>query len=155
MRKARRVVRSLISRVFPPTPPPSVKDEFSPSVSPGTQSPLSNTSQQDSIIEETKLEKSPPSSISRPESIIEETKPKSSSLSTSQQESIIEETKLETLDFPLPPPSKFPTETHELDADTPDAHVKRDPRLIRLTGVHPFNVEAPLTDLFNSGIWRS
>ena len=102
--------------MFPPTPPSSEKDEFSPSVTPGSQSPLS---------------------------------------STSRQGSFSEESKLETHDFPLPPPSNFATETHELDADTPDAHVKRDPRLIRLTGVHPFNVEAPLTDLFNSGIWCS
>ena len=29
------------------------------------------------------------------------------------------------------------------------------PRLIRLTGVHPFNVEAPLTDLFNEGFLTS
>ncbi|EPS36319.1 hypothetical protein H072_10187 [Dactylellina haptotyla CBS 200.50] len=38
-----------------------------------------------------------------------------------------------------------------IDKDTPDNWVPRDPRLIRLTGVHPFNVEAPLTDLFDSG----
>jgi nitrate reductase (NAD(P)H) len=31
--------------------------------------------------------------------------------------------------------------------------VPRDPRLIRLTGVHPLNVEAPLTDLFDQGIY--
>jgi nitrate reductase (NAD(P)H) len=37
------------------------------------------------------------------------------------------------------------------DLKTPDNHVERDPRLIRLTGVHPFNVEAPLTDLFDEG----
>ncbi|KAF8470662.1 hypothetical protein BDZ91DRAFT_840974 [Kalaharituber pfeilii] len=53
--------------------------------------------------------------------------------------------------FSTPPPSVTPTETLEIDRDTPDAHVPRDPRLIRLTGVHPFNVEAPLTDLFNAG----
>jgi nitrate reductase (NAD(P)H) len=34
---------------------------------------------------------------------------------------------------------------------TPDKHVERDPRLIRLTGLHPFNVEAPLSDLYNEG----
>jgi nitrate reductase (NAD(P)H) len=37
------------------------------------------------------------------------------------------------------------------DLKTPDAHVERDPRLIRLTGVHPFNVEAPLSDLYDEG----
>lgn len=52
--------------------------------------------------------------------------------------------------FPLPPPSKVP-EVLELDKKTPDAHVPRDARLIRLTGVHPFNVEPPLLDLYNSG----
>lgn len=57
----------------------------------------------------------------------------------------------ECVDFPLPPPSKPPTAVLEVDKKTPDFHVPRDPRLIRLTGVHPFNVEAPLTDLFNDG----
>ncbi|KAL2153099.1 hypothetical protein VTH82DRAFT_4254 [Thermothelomyces myriococcoides] len=41
--------------------------------------------------------------------------------------------------------------TDGLGRSTPDNHVARDPRLIRLTGVHPFNVEAPLTDLFDEG----
>jgi nitrate reductase (NAD(P)H) len=58
-------------------------------------------------------------------------------------------------DFPLPPPTTIPTQTLEIDQKTPDAHVPRDPRLIRLTGVHPFNVEAPLTDLFNEGFLTS
>ncbi|CAF4988767.1 unnamed protein product, partial [Rotaria sp. Silwood1] len=34
---------------------------------------------------------------------------------------------------------------------TPDAHVHRDKRLIRLTGVHPFNAEPPLSTLYDSG----
>lgn len=55
------------------------------------------------------------------------------------------------IDIPLPPPTTAPTEVLSIDRDTPDHHVPRDPRLIRLTGVHPFNVEAPLTDLFNEG----
>jgi nitrate reductase (NAD(P)H) len=58
-------------------------------------------------------------------------------------------------DFALPPPTNIPTQTLEVDRTTPDAHVPRDPRLIRLTGVHPFNVEAPLTDLFNEGFLTS
>jgi hypothetical protein len=58
-------------------------------------------------------------------------------------------------DFALPPPTNPPTKTLEVDLKTPDAHVPRDPRLIRLTGVHPFNVEAPLTDLFNEGFLTS
>ncbi|KAF3904767.1 hypothetical protein ABW20_dc0102488 [Dactylellina cionopaga] len=52
--------------------------------------------------------------------------------------------------FPLPPPSSKVSPL-AVDKDTPDNWVARDPRLIRLTGVHPFNVEAPLTDLFDSG----
>ncbi|KAJ5727878.1 hypothetical protein N7493_005698 [Penicillium malachiteum] len=58
-------------------------------------------------------------------------------------------------DIPLPPPSINPTEILELDKGTPDNHVPRDPRLIRLTGVHPFNVEAPLTALYNEGFLTS
>ncbi|BAE60771.1 unnamed protein product [Aspergillus oryzae RIB40] len=54
-------------------------------------------------------------------------------------------------DIPLPPPSKRPTEVLSVDKGTPDSHVPRDPRLIRLTGVHPFNVEPPLTDLYKEG----
>lgn len=57
-------------------------------------------------------------------------------------------------DIPLPPISKEP-EVLEIDKKTPDKHVGRDPRLIRLTGVHPFNVEAPLTALFNEGFLTS
>jgi len=56
--------------------------------------------------------------------------------------------------IPLPPPSNRPTKVLDIDKDTPDRHVPRDPRLIRLTGVHPLNVEAPLTTLYNEGIWR-
>jgi nitrate reductase (NAD(P)H) len=54
-------------------------------------------------------------------------------------------------EIPLPPPSNAPTKVLSIDRDTPDHHVPRDPRLIRLTGVHPFNTEAPLTALFNEG----
>jgi len=54
-------------------------------------------------------------------------------------------------DIPLPPPSKNPTQILSADKGTPDEHVPRDPRLIRLTGVHPFNVEPPLTDLYKEG----
>src|SRR5205814_170963 len=51
--------------------------------------------------------------------------------------------------FPLPPPSKPPTEVLQIDRTTPDCWLPRDPRLIRLTGVHPFNVEAPLSALYD------
>jgi nitrate reductase (NAD(P)H) len=53
--------------------------------------------------------------------------------------------------FPLPPPSIEPAEVLDIDKNTPDCHVPRDPRLIRLTGVHPFNVEPPLSALYNEG----
>lgn len=55
-------------------------------------------------------------------------------------------------DIPLPPPSVNPTEILEVDKGTPDSHVPRDPRLIRLTGVHPFNVEPSLTALYKEGM---
>lgn len=52
--------------------------------------------------------------------------------------------------YPLPPENGAKHVLPE-DLKTPDWHVKRDPRLIRLTGVHPLNCEAPLTDLYNQG----
>lgn len=55
-------------------------------------------------------------------------------------------------DVPLPPPSVSPTAILDVDKGTPDSHVPRDPRLIRLTGVHPFNVEPPLTALYKEGM---
>ena len=58
----------------------------------------------------------------------------------------------DTFEYPLPPPTTIPIQVLEIDKKTPDRHVPRDPRLIRLTGVHPFNVEAPLTELFNEGM---
>lgn len=39
----------------------------------------------------------------------------------------------------------------ETDKKTPDSHVARDERLVRLTGAHPFNSEAPLDLLYNAG----
>jgi nitrate reductase (NAD(P)H) len=61
---------------------------------------------------------------------------------------------IDITEFPLPP-SAPDVEVLELDKPTPDAHVPRDPRLIRLTGVHPFNVEAPLKDLYDEGFLTS
>lgn len=58
-------------------------------------------------------------------------------------------------DIPLPPPTSIPTHVLDIDKDTPDSLVPRDPRLIRLTGVHPFNVEAPLSALFDEGFLTS
>ncbi|KFH44580.1 Nitrate reductase [NADPH]-like protein [Hapsidospora chrysogenum ATCC 11550] len=56
--------------------------------------------------------------------------------------------------YPLPPRSTKKNVLPE-DLKTPDSHVERDPRLIRLTGVHPFNVEPPLSDLYNDGFLTS
>ncbi|KAJ2982070.1 hypothetical protein NQ176_g1630 [Zarea fungicola] len=53
------------------------------------------------------------------------------------------------------PPQNTPTQVLPEDLKTPDSHVPRDPRLIRLTGVHPFNVEPPLTDLYDEGFLTS
>lgn len=57
--------------------------------------------------------------------------------------------------LPAIPSSSRPTNVLEPDKKTPDSWLPRDPRLIRLTGVHPFNVEAPLTDLFAQGFLTS
>lgn len=53
--------------------------------------------------------------------------------------------------YALPPTPRSTQSVLPEDLKTPDNHVPRDPRLIRLTGVHPFNVEAPLTELWNEG----
>ena len=53
--------------------------------------------------------------------------------------------------FPLQPPTNVPEKVLDIDKKTPDAHVPRDPRLIRLTGTHPLNAEAPLPALFAEG----
>ena len=58
-------------------------------------------------------------------------------------------------DYPLPPPTEEPKSVLDVDKKTPDKWLPRDPRLIRLTGVHPFNVEAPLSDLYNEGFLTS
>ena len=68
----------------------------------------------------------------------------------SDQNSLCDEPELPPL-----PISNLPKDVLAIDKNTPDAHVPRDPRLIRLTGVHPFNVEAPLTALFNDGFLTS
>lgn len=56
--------------------------------------------------------------------------------------------------YPLPPKATQKRVLQE-DLKTPDNHVERDPRLIRLTGVHPFNVEPPLSELYNDGFLTS
>ena len=62
---------------------------------------------------------------------------------------------LDSAAVPLPPSSFNPTEVLNDDKGTPDNWLPRDPRLIRLTGKHPFNVEAPLSDLYNEGFLTS
>ncbi|KAF2964300.1 hypothetical protein GQX73_g9279 [Xylaria multiplex] len=53
--------------------------------------------------------------------------------------------------YPLPPEARSDNTVLIEDFKTPDSHVIRDPRLVRLTGIHPFNVEAPLSDLYDEG----
>ncbi|OAX81760.1 hypothetical protein ACJ72_03896 [Emergomyces africanus] len=72
-----------------------------------------------------------------------------------KQPAHVEKSQSHFYNIPLPPPSKEPTEVLDIDRDTPDRHVPRDPRLIRLTGVHPFNVEPPLTSLYDEGFLTS
>ena len=76
-------------------------------------------------------------------------------LTPPESEKNSESGKPEEADYPLPPPSASPTDVLETDKKTPDGWLPRDPRLIRLTGVHPFNVEAPLSDLYNEGFLTS
>ncbi|KAF4594893.1 Nitrate reductase [Ophiocordyceps camponoti-floridani] len=52
--------------------------------------------------------------------------------------------------YPLPPEASLSAVLAE-DVKTPDKHVPRDSRLIRLTGLHPFNAEAPLSKLYDEG----
>lgn len=57
--------------------------------------------------------------------------------------------------YPLPPRPRGHQSVLPEDLKTPDSHVPRDPRLIRLTGAHPFNVEPPLTELWDEGFITS
>ena len=57
--------------------------------------------------------------------------------------------------IPLPPPSKDPSQVLSADKNTPDGHVARDPRLLRLSGAHPFNCEPPLTELYTQGNYKA
>ncbi|KAI1325521.1 nitrate reductase [Xylariaceae sp. FL0255] len=61
-----------------------------------------------------------------------------------------------------PSPPDTDKESVDLGSETPISesktfrtHVVRDPRLIRLAGTHPFNVQAPLSDLLNKGFLTS
>ncbi|KXJ87251.1 nitrate reductase [Microdochium bolleyi] len=48
-------------------------------------------------------------------------------------------------------PKTQPVQPLSLDGQNPDNWVPRDERMVRLTGKHPFNSEAPLSALFNNG----
>lgn len=72
---------------------------------------------------------------------------RSSDLNTREEDDAVE--------LPLPPPSQAPIDVLDIDQKTPDKHVCRDPRLIRLTGAHPFNAEAPLSALLAEGFLTS
>ncbi|CCH42867.1 nitrate reductase (NADPH) [Wickerhamomyces ciferrii] len=82
-----------------------------------------------------------------------------SSIFSDASSSHVSESDVETLDQIL---GKLPirldtkkTKVLDIDLQTKDNKVARDPRLLRLTGSHPFNCEAPLTDLFNDGFITS
>lgn len=62
---------------------------------------------------------------------------------------------IEETEFFSPPPTIIPTQILNVDQKTPDCHVPRDPRLIRLTANHPLNCEAPLSALFGEGFLTS
>lgn len=51
-------------------------------------------------------------------------------------------------DFRLHDPAQ---EVDVKDADTPDNWVPRNPKILRLTGRHPLNCEAPMEDLMSAG----
>ncbi|KAE8270754.1 hypothetical protein A4X09_0g1573 [Tilletia walkeri] len=53
--------------------------------------------------------------------------------------------------WPSVPKTEDAIKKLDVDSRTPDAWVERDERMIRLTGKHPLNVEAPLADLWNAG----
>lgn len=72
------------------------------------------------------------------------------STQSSRRSSTVHETR-----YTLPPPTNPPKDILKEDLKTPDNHVPRDPRLIRLTGIHPFNVEAPLSALYDEGFLTS
>lgn len=48
-------------------------------------------------------------------------------------------------------PKTEPIQPLLIDAQTPDSWIARDDRMIRLTGKHPCNIEAPLSALFKAG----
>ncbi|KAK5999167.1 Nitrate reductase [Cladobotryum mycophilum] len=77
----------------------------------------------------------------------------SSSTATDEDSSTV--TEEESYDVPLPSTIEPASKVLDKDKNTPDNHVARDGRMIRLTGVHPFNAEAPLTALYDDGFLTS
>ncbi|KZV71119.1 nitrate reductase [Peniophora sp. CONT] len=55
--------------------------------------------------------------------------------------------------FPQVPHDDTPDEVADADTRTPDNWVKRNPELVRLTGKHPFNAEATLSELMSAGFF--
>src|SRR5690606_34518837 len=54
--------------------------------------------------------------------------------------------------LPPVPKSEEPTKVLPVDINSADSHVPRDERMVRLTGNHPYNVEAPLPVLMEKGL---
>lgn len=75
----------------------------------------------------------------------------SHSVSLKAEHEDLEPTAVPSDKIPLPPSSEDLTQVLGVDRNTPDGHVARDPRLLRLTGSHPFNCEPPLTELYKQG----
>ena len=96
-------------------------------------------------------------SLSREQPDVLPTPPDSSESSSEESSLTLDELPSAQIDveFPLPPQTDIPTKVLDADAKTPDSWLPRDPRLIRLTGNHPFNVEAPLSDLYDQGFLTS
>jgi len=97
------------------------------------------------VFSRVKLPPSPPTSIDNGSEVSDESTQSSRRSSETRPRSR----------YSLPPPTNPPAEVLEEDLKTPDSHVQRDPRLIRLTGIHPFNVEAPLSALYDEGFLTS
>ncbi|KAH9947042.1 hypothetical protein B0H21DRAFT_856810 [Amylocystis lapponica] len=53
--------------------------------------------------------------------------------------------------YPALPFNETPRTTAAADVQTPDGWIRRNPDLIRLTGKHPFNCEAPVQRLYDAG----
>ncbi|KAK3688144.1 nitrate reductase [Podospora appendiculata] len=97
-----------------------------------------------------RLPPSPPATVKDAHDLSSESGSDSGFDSPADEHVVTTETQASPRLYPLPPRSRQNKVLAE-DLKTPDRHVERDARLIRLTGVHPFNVEAPLSDLYDEG----